>query len=134
MIRRPPRSTLFPYTTLFRSAHALSDRRLVGDAGAPGEHFHGFTRSHVPYDHPILEDHPLLRDAVTHAVAPHLNLDSLRHVQLDRLGGLPTAIRERDLPEGSKPRPDAYTKDLEDAFHARCHFVVDSHQWLITPG
>src|SRR5205823_8073581 len=23
MIRRPPRSTLFPYTTLFRSAHAM---------------------------------------------------------------------------------------------------------------
>src|SRR2546430_10056053 len=29
MIRRPPRSTLFPYTTLFRSAHAedVLDRR-----------------------------------------------------------------------------------------------------------
>src|SRR3989442_8171205 len=25
MIRRPPRSTLFPYTTLFRSAHDLED-------------------------------------------------------------------------------------------------------------
>src|SRR3989475_3395501 len=25
MIRRPPRSTLFPYTTLFRSGHALHD-------------------------------------------------------------------------------------------------------------
>src|SRR2546426_11546229 len=25
MIRRPPRSTLFPYTTLFRSFHALAD-------------------------------------------------------------------------------------------------------------
>src|SRR3712207_8060043 len=25
MIRRPPRSTLFPYTTLFRSRHALPD-------------------------------------------------------------------------------------------------------------
>src|SRR2546427_8069554 len=24
MIRRPPRSTLFPYTTLFRSAHCLT--------------------------------------------------------------------------------------------------------------
>src|SRR5574339_956324 len=24
MIRRPPRSTLFPYTTLFRSVHALA--------------------------------------------------------------------------------------------------------------
>src|SRR2546427_6914094 len=26
MIRRPPRSTLFPYTTLFRSHHASRDR------------------------------------------------------------------------------------------------------------
>src|SRR5258708_26734486 len=25
MIRRPPRSTLFPYTTLFRSRHVLTD-------------------------------------------------------------------------------------------------------------
>src|SRR3712207_7814025 len=29
MIRRPPRSTLFPYTTLFRSAHRLAVRRHV---------------------------------------------------------------------------------------------------------
>src|SRR3712207_7121916 len=29
MIRRPPRSTLFPYTTLFRSA-ARRDRQLLG--------------------------------------------------------------------------------------------------------
>src|SRR2546425_10779691 len=28
MIRRPPRSTLFPYTTLFRSQH---DRKLIRD-------------------------------------------------------------------------------------------------------
>src|SRR3712207_7975126 len=36
MIRRPPRSTLFPYTTLFRSrtAHDL-DRAGVVDVGAP---------------------------------------------------------------------------------------------------
>src|SRR5258708_20281156 len=27
MIRRPPRSTLFPYTTLFRSSHAESKSR-----------------------------------------------------------------------------------------------------------
>src|SRR2546429_9432845 len=30
MIRRPPRSTLFPYTTLFRSLRTLSDRELRG--------------------------------------------------------------------------------------------------------
>src|SRR2546422_11017470 len=29
MIRRPPRSTLFPYTTLFRSQRAAAERRLV---------------------------------------------------------------------------------------------------------
>src|SRR2546422_7293986 len=35
MIRRPPRSTLFPYTTLFRSLRRLDDTRgdvLVDDA------------------------------------------------------------------------------------------------------
>src|SRR2546429_5986259 len=35
MIRRPPRSTLFPYTTLFRSARA-SMRHSVAIGGAPG--------------------------------------------------------------------------------------------------
>src|SRR3712207_8748754 len=29
MIRRPPRSTLFPYTTLFRSRQRLSDREIA---------------------------------------------------------------------------------------------------------
>src|SRR2546422_7671198 len=39
MIRRPPRSTLFPYTTLFRSrgVGAPRDRPVHADA-APGEH------------------------------------------------------------------------------------------------
>src|SRR4051794_41738734 len=36
MIRRPPRSTLFPYTTLFRSPAA--DRRLHPCAGVDGDH------------------------------------------------------------------------------------------------
>src|SRR2546426_9826910 len=41
MIRRPPRSTLFPYTTLFRSAgfgagFAGADGRAAGRAGAFG--------------------------------------------------------------------------------------------------
>src|SRR3712207_8910798 len=31
MIRRPPRSTLFPYTTLFRSAIYLKDERALED-------------------------------------------------------------------------------------------------------
>src|SRR5260370_32863456 len=35
MIRRPPRSTLFPYTTLFRSARAdVRDKRIIQRTGA----------------------------------------------------------------------------------------------------
>jgi len=33
MIRRPPRSTLFPYTTLFRSAKAAALRIFAGEGG-----------------------------------------------------------------------------------------------------
>src|SRR3712207_7418385 len=35
MIRRPPRSTLFPYTTLFRSARARADRGAEVEQPAP---------------------------------------------------------------------------------------------------
>src|SRR5258708_20780082 len=37
MIRRPPRSTLFPYTTLFRSKEAT----MSGDQISPGPHSNG---------------------------------------------------------------------------------------------
>src|SRR3989454_12296803 len=64
MIRRPPRSTLFPYTTLFRS-----NRRILRDMlGAEGIAVHGAARADaglaalrrgaqagVPYDLAILD-------------------------------------------------------------------------------
>src|SRR5256885_13293537 len=36
MIRRPPRSTLFPYTTLFRSQHVLRARRDAAPSDRAG--------------------------------------------------------------------------------------------------
>src|SRR3712207_8594136 len=33
MIRRPPRSTLFPYTTLFRSAYSMPSRTCCARSG-----------------------------------------------------------------------------------------------------
>src|SRR4051812_49882355 len=38
MIRRPPRSTLFPYTTLFRSREARSIERLLAHKKQQWEH------------------------------------------------------------------------------------------------
>src|SRR5690348_17753887 len=37
MIRRPPRSTLFPYTTLFRSPRGLPHRGARADEGPDGQ-------------------------------------------------------------------------------------------------
>src|SRR3712207_8062418 len=42
MIRRPPRSTLFPYTTLFRSQRGIAVRVLdVGTGDVPGSYLLG---------------------------------------------------------------------------------------------
>src|SRR5438034_7393741 len=41
MLRRPPRSTLFPYTTLFRSSAYGSGRRLRGRDSDCGDHHDG---------------------------------------------------------------------------------------------
>src|SRR5438034_2552442 len=51
MIRRPPRSTLFPYTTLFRSGR--------GRAGAPQrqQRRDAHARGHEAYRHPRSEEH-----------------------------------------------------------------------------
>src|SRR5258708_27259876 len=54
MIRRPPRSTLFPYTTLFRSGHFLTTLRsaknfevfLTGPLAAAGAQLHRFFSNH----------------------------------------------------------------------------------------
>src|SRR2546425_1965577 len=43
MIRRPPRSTLFPYTTLFRSVHRRAARRRRG----PDRAAHRLARVHA---------------------------------------------------------------------------------------
>src|SRR2546430_4972929 len=44
MIRRPPRSTLFPYTTLFRSQY-LGEECGLATTGNVGSFFDGFTSS-----------------------------------------------------------------------------------------
>src|SRR2546430_11351340 len=48
MIRRPPRSTLFPYTTLFRSRSPASGRR----GSAPTRAAAGYRRSSAPDSRP----------------------------------------------------------------------------------
>src|SRR3712207_7721103 len=61
MIRRPPRSTLFPYTTLFRSRRERRRRRGVlhaGDAGAAGARRGGRGRAHAAEVDVLLPEGP----------------------------------------------------------------------------
>src|SRR5256886_15365510 len=45
MIRRPPRSTLFPYTTLFRSLNIVQRLALLGRVHYTGRQFGPLTRT-----------------------------------------------------------------------------------------
>src|SRR2546427_8782335 len=53
MIRRPPRSTLFPYTTLFRSKKSVGNR-LHSETGKGRDHFRQSTREDSPPPPPIM--------------------------------------------------------------------------------
>src|SRR2546428_4303994 len=55
MIRRPPRSTLFPYTTLFRSLKAHSDGN--GASFIPNKHFKAAETVSVKADPSLVGEH-----------------------------------------------------------------------------
>src|SRR3712207_8057879 len=80
MIRRPPRSTLFPYTTLFRSrgrargARARAERRHPhrprperGDRPARGERGEGDARARGGRGHGVVRDRKSTRLNSSHA-------------------------------------------------------------------
>src|SRR2546430_14633625 len=81
MIRRPPRSTLFPYTTLFRSAeHEATDPLGIfdGPAGERARHF----------------DHALLGVAAIHAERMYLE-QLAAEVLVDAAARAAAALRQR---------------------------------------
>src|SRR3712207_7148518 len=63
MIRRPPRSTLFPYTTLFRSQHAEAERPAE-QAAAPDRADPARDELAAEDDDPQEADEPVLGEEV----------------------------------------------------------------------
>src|SRR3712207_7443833 len=102
MIRRPPRSTLFPYTTLFRS-----DGRVVADA--------------LPR-HELLE--LLARDDVAHDALLHLVLP----VERDRAGQVPLAVQVRVLVDlgdhDAGIRSEEHTSELQSRQYLVCRLLL----------
>src|SRR5258708_36230983 len=64
MIRRPPRSTLFPYTTLFRSEPAARFAAARGAAGGTAKHPPGRGVRSAPQERAAIENQRTGRRAV----------------------------------------------------------------------
>src|SRR2546422_5711801 len=64
MIRRPPRSTLFPYTTLFRSLCRLAVARQLRGRPARRKPGHERRRRHQPGAQGFEQLHHAVRDAI----------------------------------------------------------------------
>src|SRR3712207_7363804 len=99
MIRRPPRSTLFPYTTLFRSDLARPDQTqlVVGGLG---------DRGHGPGD--------------ADAVGAHGDRDELavlvEHLQVERLGVLAAQLEDRS---------EEHTSELQSRQYLVCRLLLE---------
>src|SRR5260370_20954363 len=75
MIRRPPRSTLFPYTTLFRSRIALGPAaRALGTRPAPGRACAPATARRDPLARPAPGAAGRRSEEHTSELQSHLNL------------------------------------------------------------
>src|SRR2546422_7016837 len=100
MIRRPPRSTLFPYTTLFRSVPTPSARRRPG-LPPPG--------------------------AVCSPRSPRLRPSPMLHAHrrstLVREGGVepPRVCTHRIL----SPRSEEHTSELQSRLHLVCRLLLE---------
>src|SRR3712207_8294765 len=102
MIRRPPRSTLFPYTTLFRSE--AGDRRLVAYWVPSDEGAHGL-------------DTAALR-AHLKALLPEYMVPSA-YVRLERL---PLTANGK-LDRGALPRSEEHTSELQSRQYLVCRLL-----------
>src|SRR5256885_13213918 len=99
MIRRPPRSTLFPYTTLFRS-----------EGGHPGAHQRA--RDGVPwcrFDGLAVEEDPR---HLEHEVAPFLAPRVDRH-------------RRPDLAHPHVARSEEHTSELQSPCNLVCRLLLE---------
>src|SRR3712207_8691276 len=96
MIRRPPRSTLFPYTTLFRSLLGLLDG-VLGQGG---------------------EDRGVRADDAVRTAGPHD-----RHL-LDLLGRA-GALLLQDLAECAVGRSEEHTSELQSRQYLVCRLLSE---------
>src|SRR5688572_31314942 len=101
MIRRPPRSTLFPYTTLFRSITGFAGPHLANLLVAQGHEVHGLVRESNGREQDI-------RDVVPDRV----------HAKLKFVYGDLTHFRSLD-------RSEEHTSELQSQSNLVCRLLLE---------
>src|SRR2546422_7943045 len=102
MIRRPPRSTLFPYTTLFRSR-----QRTIDDVGMPGD---PADVRHAPID--------VFRMNVENPLGGGGHVGQIPRDAV--LRGV-TVLRDRHL----QVRSEEHTSELQSRLHLVCRLLLE---------
>src|SRR3712207_9198595 len=100
MIRRPPRSTLFPYTTLFRSKAFQRVEDEDGDAPRLAEYSQNVGRANVAA-----------------SVLPDINSPNASRDQSPRYGAKKVAGEEND---NGEPRSEEHTSELQSRQYLVC--------------
>src|SRR2546425_1997944 len=132
MIRRPPRSTLFPYTTLFRST--LQSIR-VDLASGPEASRLSFQQSISPV-YLELVDLLLRRAAVfgdAEAAAPYLLRSEEHTSELQSLAYLVCRLLLEKKKKKTTQRTEDHTTDIEYIANLLCRLSLscDTHRWHI---
>src|SRR5246127_2985912 len=109
MIRRPPRSTLFPYTTLFRSANALL---INGETGVPP----------ISFGWQFRTDRKSTRLNSSHSQISYA-VFCLKKKRDERLGDVDMSRRREyaHQPDGARRGDEVGAAEAHDG-HAGCHF------------
>src|SRR2546422_2085163 len=97
MIRRPPRSTLFPYTTLFRSVGAGDEMKVIA------------------------------REASAVAVSEITRLYVAKRFAEAEIRAVQRALRVPELPESWKEyfRSEEHTSELQSRLHLVCRLLLE---------
>src|SRR3989337_501802 len=138
MIRRPPRSTLFPYTTLFRSevertvvnrVHPLPGAARVGGAVQTGEELLRLLAAHrIGLDHHVDDARVARRDLDVHPALRRRRESAPRDLapRAAAVGGLPERRARATGPEECRLPHALVARCLERVLGARVHCQVNA--------
>src|SRR2546425_8745177 len=142
MIRRPPRSTLFPYTTLFRSVAIIRPGPIVGQMVNPYlERRAGRQEPSVPHPSlwPVLRrtlgvplfQEQLMRIAMTAASFTGGEADELRRAMgskrsVERMKHIEERLRAGMTANGISPkRSEEHTSELQSLAYLVCRLLLE---------